>query len=61
MWLKHDQCEEVVKEVWEAGMHMGGANPIEAFPLLIQLLIKGVGYLIEPECILNSFEMKRKE
>ena len=29
MWLKHDQCEEVVKEVWEAGMHMGGANPIE--------------------------------
>ena len=35
MWLKHDQSEEVVKEVWEAGMHMGGANPIEAFPLLI--------------------------
>lgn len=23
MWLKHKQCEEVVREAWEMGMHMG--------------------------------------
>ena len=29
MWLKHDQCEGVVKETWEAGLWMQGTNPIE--------------------------------
>ena len=29
MWLKHDQCEGVVKEAWEAGLWMQGTNPIE--------------------------------
>ena len=35
------------------------SNP--PFPLIIQLLIEGVGHLLEPECILDSLETKRKE
>ncbi|XP_075653882.1 uncharacterized protein LOC142624234 [Castanea sativa] len=30
MWLKHEQCEEVVKEAWETGLQSGRVNPIES-------------------------------
>ena len=29
MWLKHEQCEEVVREAWETGIHMGRENTME--------------------------------
>ncbi|KAK9993473.1 hypothetical protein SO802_023176 [Lithocarpus litseifolius] len=28
MWLKHEQCEEVLKEAWETGLQLGTGNPI---------------------------------
>ena len=29
MWLKHEQCEEVVKEAWETRWQVGRGNSIE--------------------------------
>ena len=29
MWLKHEQCEEVVKEAWETRWQVGRDNYIE--------------------------------
>ena len=31
MWLKHEQCEEVVREAWETGIHMGRENTVEHY------------------------------
>lgn len=30
MWLKNDQCEEVVKTAWETGWQLGGENKLES-------------------------------
>lgn len=31
MWLKHEQCEEVVRGAWEMGMHMERENTMEHY------------------------------
>ena len=57
--LSSQFLSQICVAVFSNGQSLHSSNPY--FPLIVQLLIEGVDHLLEPECILNSLETKRKE